>query len=123
MKSLIKTGDIIIIGIILFAAACLFLFRYTVSAREKNPHAQILVDGEIVRDINLSAADEEEIIEMCGCVICVDSCGICFTEANCPDQICVHSGKITNVGEMAACVPNKIMIRITGSGDLDAVTY
>lgn len=35
-------------------------------------------------------------------------------EADCPDQICVHHRKISNVGETIVCLPNKIIVEIKG---------
>jgi len=46
-------------------------------------------------------------------------------KSNCPRQICVHSGKIGQVGQSIVCVPNRVVVSIEGSsgeGLLDAVT-
>lgn len=43
--------------------------------------------------------------------------GIRFYESDCPDQICVHTGFLRKVGDWAACVPNRALIRIRGSED------
>lgn len=37
--------------------------------------------------------------------------------ANCPDQICVHSRAISSVGESIVCLPNHVILKITGEGD------
>lgn len=42
--------------------------------------------------------------------------GIAFHSSNCPDQICVHSGWLRHPGEAAACLPNRIFVRLEGSG-------
>ncbi|WP_313164457.1 NusG domain II-containing protein [Sedimentibacter sp.] len=38
-------------------------------------------------------------------------------EATCPDQVCLHQGKIQNDGEVIVCLPNRFMIQIKGSND------
>jgi hypothetical protein len=44
----------------------------------------------------------------------------------CRHQICVNSGWIQHTGEVAVCLPNRLILRLVGDGgstpDLDAVT-
>jgi hypothetical protein len=49
-----------------------------------------------------------------------------FEESNCPDKICIKTGKLSKVGETAACLPNEIFLKIVpannrSSNDLDGV--
>lgn len=37
-----------------------------------------------------------------------------FAEADCPDQICVRTGWISRSGDMAACVPGQLVLRVEG---------
>ena len=37
---------------------------------------------------------------------------ICFKESDCRDKICIRSGRIDTVGQSAACLPNKIVLKI-----------
>lgn len=39
---------------------------------------------------------------------------VSFRHSDCPDQVCVHSGKIRRDGEQIACVPNQILVKIVG---------
>lgn len=44
----------------------------------------------------------------------------------CKNQICVASGAISRPGQMIACLPNKVMVRIRGgtdAGGVDAQTW
>ena len=44
-------------------------------------------------------------------------------EAGCPDQVCVNQGYISDGTVPIVCLPNKLVIEITGGGDsLDAAT-
>ncbi|HDQ46067.1 MAG TPA: NusG domain II-containing protein [bacterium] len=42
----------------------------------------------------------------------------------CPNKICVHMGAIHRAGEMVVCVPNRVVVRVTGTEDsaIDATT-
>ncbi|SKB64619.1 hypothetical protein SAMN06296386_103145 [Lachnospiraceae bacterium] len=46
-----------------------------------------------------------------------------ITEAGCPDALCVHQKAISKKGETIVCLPNKVVIEITGGekGEYDAV--
>jgi hypothetical protein len=44
----------------------------------------------------------------------------------CKNQICVLAGEIRKTGDWVACLPNKVIVRITGSretGGVDAASY
>lgn len=41
-----------------------------------------------------------------------------FTDSPCKDKLCVHAGSIHSPNAWAACLPNKVMIRITSSKEL-----
>ncbi|MBI4746502.1 MAG: NusG domain II-containing protein [Deltaproteobacteria bacterium] len=46
-----------------------------------------------------------------------------FLSSPCRNKVCVHQGEIGKNGQMAACLPNKVVIRaLGGDGDYDAVT-
>lgn len=40
--------------------------------------------------------------------------GISVIEANCPDQICVRSNKISLPGQTIICLPHRLIIKIVG---------
>jgi hypothetical protein len=44
-----------------------------------------------------------------------------FAASECPDRLCVHTGRLHHAGATAACVPAGITLRITGVGEVDAV--
>ncbi|MDW7656632.1 MAG: NusG domain II-containing protein [Bacillota bacterium] len=37
-----------------------------------------------------------------------------FAEADCPDKVCVRTGWISRSGQIAACVPGRLIIKIVG---------
>jgi hypothetical protein len=38
-----------------------------------------------------------------------------LTDANCPDKLCVHQGKISMTGETITCLPNKLTVTVFGA--------
>ena len=46
-----------------------------------------------------------------------------LSEADCPTQLCVKTGKIRYAGQSIVCLPHRLAVRITGGASgLDAVT-
>jgi hypothetical protein len=41
----------------------------------------------------------------------------------CPDQICIHSGRITKRGQGIICAPNHVSVQVLGKGDYHALTH
>lgn len=46
-----------------------------------------------------------------------------FFSSSCRNKVCIHQGEISKNGQMAACLPNRVVVRVLGGdGDYDAVT-
>lgn len=45
----------------------------------------------------------------------VEPDGARVTDSPCPQRLCVAAGKISRPGEVVACLPNRIALRITGA--------
>ena len=79
--------------------------------------ANIYVDGECVRSIDLSSLKETELFTVSGPagdnVIQAAPGRIRVSHADCPDQICVHMGWLTSEGGMPiVCLPNRLVIEL-----------
>lgn len=46
-----------------------------------------------------------------------------IVEADCPDRLDVQSGTISQTGEMLVCLPNRLVVRILGEGEVDGLAY
>jgi len=48
-----------------------------------------------------------------------------FRSAPCRNQVCVHSGWLAHGGDVAACLPNRVSIRLIGDSrnSLDGLSY
>ncbi|MEF8792591.1 NusG domain II-containing protein [Thiohalorhabdus sp.] len=86
----------------------------------------VIVAGEEVRRLDL---DREQRITVDGrqgsTELRVADGGVRFTHAPCSAKRCVRSGWQHRAGASAACVPNKVMVRVAGTSEQgwDAVNY
>lgn len=76
-------------------------------------------DGVCLRTIDLSQVDKPYsfTVEWDGGynVIEVERGRIRVSEADCPDQVCVRQGWLSNSTVPIACLPHKLVIRLAGS--------
>lgn len=97
--------------------------------------AVLSVDGKEVWRQDLSGLTHEvsQTIEVGSSkmTICADASGARVETSDCPDQICVHTGKLDQVGETSVCIPFRVVLRIVATdpeaegmkpGDIDAVS-
>ena len=88
--------------------------------------ARVTVDGELVEEIDLSAVTDPYTFTVEGPggftnTILVEPGRVRVLEAGCPDQVCVNQGYISDGAVPIVCLPNRLVIEITGGGDsLDA---
>lgn len=109
-----KKSDFIIITVILFLALGLSIF-YRSSNRDKSAVAEIYYNSELVETVDLKVGvDRTFTIPQEKHVIIhqFKDGSIRFEESNCPDKVCIRAGKLSIVGESAACLPNKITMKI-----------
>lgn len=105
---------IILIAVVavLSAAAALWIHYHS-----SGVIANVYLDGECIRSIDLNKVKEPEQFTVTGPVgdniIRVEHGRICVIEADCPDQICVHMSWLTDEGGMPiVCLPNKLIIEL-----------
>lgn len=89
---------------------------------------EIYTNGQLYRTISLSEATNEEIkvTEADGHynVVAIEKGRARVKAANCPNQLCVKTGWISQPGQIAVCAPNKFNIVIKGkSGKVDTISY
>lgn len=123
MAMRLKTGDFFI-----FAAAALLaagsLLLGMGARRAGAGTAEIYMEGRLVRTVDLgalSAPVEFELAGACRNRIVAERGRIRFVWSDCPDGVCVRTGWISRVGQTAACVPNRVLIKITGDAGEDTV--
>ena len=85
--------------------------------------AEIWLDGELVRTIDLDTLTEPvEIPVGDGNVVQAEKGKIRMLSADCPDQLCVHMGWSDSPAKPIVCLPNRVTVVVTGTdGESDAV--
>jgi hypothetical protein len=48
-----------------------------------------------------------------------------IVDSPCPDKLCVHMGNLSKPGQWAACMPNRVFVRIGGvaANEVDGATF
>lgn len=119
---LIKKSDLIVTACVLLVALLLLIPSLL---KKDRLTATIYVDGEIYENIDLGTVTQSyTLTPKDGTEITVENGKIRFSSAVCKDKICVNCGWLDANGQTAACLPQKIVISIRGSGSApDMLTY
>ncbi len=113
----VKLGDIVIISVILLITAGVFCFR--LFGFESGERVVVSIDGketEYLLDENRTVNIENGGVKLC---VVIENGEVVVTDSNCPEQSCVHMGKISDTGESIACIPARLFVKITGEGEAD----
>lgn len=119
----LRRGDFVILFAVLLLAAVIFVPFALAPSRGLT--CEIEQDGKQIRSVRLGAGYQDTITiegESVTNVIRIDGKCVYFAESNCPDQVCVRTGKLTRAGQIAVCLPNRVVVRLLGaSDDVDAI--
>lgn len=121
----LKWGDFIVFGFVAMITIAMFIGGVT-KKTTGTLIAQVFVEGEMLYEINLEDLNEDkEILFHEGDIrIIAKKDRIRFEKSDCPDLVCVNTGWLKRQGQIAACIPNKILIKIVGSDDeVDVVLH
>lgn len=121
MRLKFKLGDMIVIIVIVLSAVLVFFMTHTKNTALRN--AIITQNNVILKKIRLDNLSQNVHVDYFGNypgTIEAQNGRIRFLHAKCPDQVCVHTGWITRPGQIAVCLPAKVIVKIEGvSSDLD----
>lgn len=134
-----KWGDFVLIGVVILLCAALWGILVA-GLFDEAQYAEIVVKGEVVLRYDLTT--QKKIFESAGINTALEAFSeekpvgkgmllhitsqdihfdidfqdgkARFSKSDCPDQICVHTGNIFHTGQIAACVPANVLIRIVG---------
>lgn len=106
--------------VILAAIALLFSFR---SAGGNILTARIVLDGEEIAVYDLSALKEPVSLPLENCpyplVIQIEPGRIRVAETTCGSRDCVRTGWVDRAGGRIICLPNRLIITLTGTDPLE----
>ena len=121
MKKLFGKTDFLIVISVLALSLLLLIPSFSDNSRLT---AQIIVDGEVTEEIDLDAvSDAYTFSPKDGTAVTVEKGRIRFSDACCEDELCIGSGWLSAKGQTAACLPERIVIAISGTDKTDMMTY
>lgn len=108
----IRLGDIIIA--LAVAAVAVVLLVTAASGVSHGLTAVVLVDGVETHRVNLDRIDghQDIVLEDLDVVIEVEHGRIAFKSSSCLDKTCVNTGWLDNPGDVAVCLPNRVVVKV-----------
>ncbi len=121
-KVRLKRDIILVLSMVIIAAAAFLIINFAV--KKDGSYAVIKVDGNVIKTQDLNSG--ETTIEVNGYQggvnkVVINDGKVSMTEADCPDELCVKTGKISRVGETIVCLPHRVVVEIKGSQDDDSI--
>lgn len=116
----LKRGDFLLTAVLIFTS----LGSLVPVQRMTHPgdRAVLYQNGQPLQTFSLQ---QNQVVAFDHFTIEVSNGAIGIIESDCPQKICVHTGKISNPAQTIVCVPNRVIIEvITGhTQELNAVSY
>lgn len=107
--------------ILLLAGLALLLFS---PSHEAGDTAVVRLNGQEVARLPLSRPGSYPLNTPYPITLTVEDGAVRVSEAGCPGEDCLHIGAISQQGQTIVCLPNRLVISISGtnSSGIDAVT-
>ena len=105
-----------IIAIALILAICAGLSLWLRQRPAAGTVANIYQDGMCIRSVDLAAVTGPETFTITtghgSNTVLIEPGRICISEADCPDQVCVDAGWLSDSAAPIVCLPHRVVIRI-----------
>ncbi len=115
--------DILLIMIIVIVALLFFgIIHFFV--KKEGSMVVVKINGDIQYQGSLHQAKEWVVSGYQGGSnrIVIQDGYVYMADADCPDKLCKHMGKISKTGENIVCMPHRVVVEIIGDGsELDSV--
>lgn len=122
MRSKLKWGDFVIIGVVLALAAAIAAVLALGVSGDQWLYAEVWQDNELIERVELTESTDRTIDLDGHNVIVLSGRTARMQSADCRDQVCVRTGTLTHAGQVAVCLPSRVVLRLTGdTGEIDAI--
>ncbi len=110
--------DLLLIAVVLAIAAAGFAVNYLIR-REPAIQVEVTVDAQVIHVLDLNQDTELDIQGYHGGTnhLVIRDGVAWIDEASCPDKVCINQGKIELNGQMIACRPNRVLVRVVSQED------
>ena len=112
-KNTLLRDAALILVLLLLAGALYFAFS---ASREEGACAVVIVEGE---EAGRYPLNKNGVFPLNGGsnILVIENGYAYLSEADCPDKICVHMGKIHLNGQLIVCLPNEVIVTVEGGDD------
>ncbi len=111
-----RRADIILVGVLLAAGIVAFALLFFMSG--KGDTVVVKAAGRVVMTLPL---DEDKRIRIDGVggynILVIEKGEVSIAEADCPDETCVKTGRISKGGQSIICLPHRVTVEISSDGD------
>jgi len=123
LRRLFTPADLLLVLGVLALAVVLILEPWGRAARGSASEVVVEVNGREVMRVSLGEGDGEYEVEgfRGPSRFRVESGGVRMVDSDCPDKLCVGMGQVSRTGQAVVCLPNRVTLRLEGSGGVDAV--
>ena len=111
-------GDWIAVVLVLVLAAAVLVLCLPRQGGE-NAVVQVLKEGELIYELPLHSDRELQIGGKYQNAVIIQNGRVYIRESTCPGGDCVHTKGISRSGQSIVCLPNRLELRITGTGEVD----
>lgn len=114
---MMKRNDLILMAVVLLAAGLWWGMTQWRGPAEAASQVKVWQDKALVGTYPLQGADPVRLpVDSASGhnLILIENGEVQMVEADCPDQVCVHTGAIGGPGETIVCLPNRLLIEIAG---------
>lgn len=114
----IRKNDIFLVASVIILCIIISVIPFFFSSDGSS--VLIYVDGDLYAEKSLN---ENSVTDIDGLMQVVIENGKAYVKNSvCPNGACEHSAPVSSSGESIICLPNKIMIKISGETEMDAIS-
>lgn len=116
-----KKNDFIIVLLVLVVGSVFLLFNNLKSSGKENLVAEIQINGEHYKTVDLT--EEKQLIDIESKyghnIVQISNNGVEMIESDCPNHVCEETGFIHKPNQMIVCLPNRLSVEIKGFKKVD----
>ncbi len=108
-------NDVILI-VVLLVVSLLAMLIINMLVKKPGDRVIIKVDGKVVQELSLSEDMKVTVEGYQGGFneIVIENGYVKVNSADCPDELCVHTGTIDKSGETIVCLPHRVVVEVVG---------
>ncbi|MDI9470652.1 MAG: NusG domain II-containing protein [Bacillota bacterium] len=115
-----RRRDLLVIAGLLAIAAALYLLSQFATGRRTEVvcHAEVWHQGRLVESIPMCGGAERDFHCSWNEAVVLHRYAdgsVAFVHSDCPDQVCVRTGRLRDPGRFAACLPNQVLVTVVAT--------